>query len=164
MDLSRVSMSERLAGVGGVVLLIGLFLKWYGLSSSITVNGNTVRTGILGDFSVSGWHSLSVGRWVFLICALLAIGLAVAKANGQTLNLPITPSVLLAGLGGLSVLWIVLRILSHPADHLSVKFGIFVGLIGAALVTFGAYRSMQEGGASFGEFREHTDRFTKPSA
>lgn len=162
MDVNRVTASERLAGAGGVVLLIGLFLKFYGIGSTITVNGADIHNPY--SVSFSGWHSLSVGRWIFLITALLAIGLAAAKANGQTLNLPITPSVLLAGLGGISAVWLLLRVLIHPADHLSVKFGIFVALVGAGLLTFGAYQAMQEEGASFEEVRRHTDRITKPEA
>lgn len=162
MDVNRVTASERLAGAGGLVLLIGLFLKWYGIGGTISVNGVDIHNPYTTSFS--GWHSVSVGRWIFLIAALLAIALALAKANGQTLNIPITPSVLLAGLGGISAVWILLRLLFHPADHLSVKFGLFVALVGAGLLTFGAYQAMQEEGASFDEVRRHTDRLTKPDA
>ncbi|MGI8557704.1 MAG: hypothetical protein ACR2ND_05265 [Solirubrobacteraceae bacterium] len=163
MDSSNVSIGERVAAAGGLVLLIALFLKWYGVEGA-SVNGVNIHVPVV--VSISGWHAISVGRWLFLICALLAIALAVAKSYGQTLNLPMTPSVLLCGLGGLSVLWILFRLLSHPGGglSLSVKFGIFAGLAGAALLAFGAYQTMQEEGASFDELREPASRFTKPDA
>ena len=162
MDVNRVSRNERLAAAGGLVLLVAVFLDWYGISSTISVNGVNLHNPF--NVAFSGWDSVSIGRWIFLITALLGIALAVAKANSQTLNLPITPSVLLAGLGGISALWILLRIVAHPADHLSVKFGIFVALAGAALLAYGAYQAMQEEGASFDEVRRHTDRLTRPDA
>lgn len=163
MELSKVDTNERLVGGGGIVLLVALFLSWYGVTG-LSVNGVNIHANT--GYTLNGWDSISVGRWLFLITAVLAIILAITESNGQQLNLPVTPSVMLAGLGGLSVLWIVLRILIHPEGGLSLsaKYGIFVALVGAALLTFGARRSMHEDGASFDELQRYTERFTKPRA
>jgi hypothetical protein len=158
VDASKISASERLAAGGGVVLLIGLFLKWYGFSLSSAVTGLLSAHGV--STSISGWHSVTSLRWLLLITALLAIGLALAKAYGKTVSLPIAPSVLLTGLGGLSVVWIVWRLLDHPAPHLSVKLGLFVSLVGAVVLTVGGRQLMTETGASFEEVRERVKGMT----
>jgi hypothetical protein len=148
---SRISASERFAAGGGVVVLIGLFMKWFDLNLPLsgTVAGVTL--------SVSGWHAVTTLRWLLLLTALFAIGLALAKGYGKEVELPIPPSVALTGLGGLSVLWILARLVDHPAPHLSVKLGLFVSLVGAVVVTVGGRQMMDEAGASFDEIRARVE-------
>jgi hypothetical protein len=57
--------------------------------------------------------------------------------------------------GALSTLLVLYRILDPPADA-DRKFGVFLGLILAAVLTYGGWLAMQEEGTSF---QDAADRF-----
>ena len=157
MDIGKVSNGEKLAAGGGILAFVGLLFKWYGLS--LGALGAYLNTAGYST-SISGWHGSTMLRWLILIMLIAAVGLAVMKAYGQSLELPISPSVIVTGLGGLSLLFVLYRVVSPPS-HTSVKFGIFISLVGAAVTTFGGWQSMQESGASFGEVRDRAESMMK---
>lgn len=133
--VGRTSPSERFAAAGGVLLLIGLFTKWY------TDAGRTR----------SGWSAVHEIRWLLLLCGLMAVGWVVAKALGRLPELPVAPSLVLAPAGALSTALVLLRWFHHPASHLSVRIGLFVALVGAIIVAVGAWQALAE--------EHHTTRF-----
>src|SRR6202035_720646 len=68
-----------------------------------------------------------------------------------------------AGLGALSTVLILYRIVHHPTANASfgsfhasvgIKLGIWLGLIAAMAVTYGGYLQMQEEGTSLADVRE----------
>ncbi len=66
---------------------------------------------------------------------------------------------MVAGLGALSTLLILYRIIHHPSVsiaglHAGIKIGIWLGLIASAAVTYGGYLAMTEEGTSLGDVRE----------
>ncbi|GAC1437309.1 MAG: hypothetical protein NVSMB51_10870 [Solirubrobacteraceae bacterium] len=134
-----LSPGGRLAGAGGLVLLAALFEKWYGFSATITVNGIDLHG--LASANFSGWHALTYGRWILLSTGLLAIARALAQAGVRQGG---APGTVLGALGVLCAAWILFRMVSHPAAHLSLRYGIFVALIGAGLLISGAWRLAQE--------------------
>ena len=142
MDTSRLTPGDISAGVGGVVLLVSLWLNWYGVSVNVS--------GFSASESASGWEVLSTIDIILFLISLVAIGLVAAKAAGVTpADLPV-PLVLL-GLGGLAVLLVLFRIIDSPApsdlpDQVDVsrKFGIFIALIGAAGIAYGGWQSNME--------------------
>src|ERR687897_718379 len=107
MDTSRPAIGHAIAGVGGMVLLLSLFLPWYGVSVDIT--------GFSASDSGSGREVLgSMGILLYLI-SIAAVALVVARAAGA---LPATlpaPAALL-GLGSLAVLLVIYRIIEIPTD------------------------------------------------
>ena len=155
MDTNRLRTGELIAGIAGVVLLIVMFLSWYGAPDSVTAGGVTIdvddAASDLGiDTTVNAWQSFSFIDLVLFVTAVVAIGLAVATAMAQKVTLPVAASALTAGLGILSTLLIIYRILD-PVEDASRKFGIFIGLVAAAAIAYGGWRSMQEEGTTFGQ-------------
>jgi hypothetical protein len=68
----------------------------------------------------------------------------------------ISMNAVVAVLGAISFLLILYRIISPPDSgfseiDVSPAFGIFLGLIAAAGISFGGYRAMQEEGVTFGD-------------
>jgi hypothetical protein len=161
LDINRLRRADRIAGAGAVAFLIFLFLfKWYGGSASSSIGG-------LGFSSnINGWHAFQNSRWIWLITIIVALGAVALTAAQRELQSPVKPSVIVAGLGALSMLLILYRIVHHPSGGVSgtiagvhysssygIKIGIWLGLIAAAAIAYGGYLAMQEEGTSLADVR-----------
>jgi hypothetical protein len=140
-DHRRLRQGELVAAVGGLVLFISLFLSWYGLTLNLF--------GISRSTSINAFDAFSLVWVVLLLAAFAAIGLAVITATQRSVALPVSASVITAALGALATLLVLFRIIFHPVDGLGLRYGAFVGLVGAAAVLVGGYLSMREEGTSF---------------
>jgi hypothetical protein len=159
MDANRLGRGEMVAAVSALVLLIVMFLfNWFGYDAG--AGGFTASVGL------NAWESFGFIDIVLFITILVAIGGALMAANAQSPTLPVAISSLVAGLGVLSVLLILFRIISPPdfgvgdfglddAVDISRKIGVFLGLIAAGGITYGGFLAMQEEGTSF---RDQGDR------
>jgi len=142
MDTSRLTSGDISAGIGGIVLLVSLWLPWYGVSVSVG--------GFSASEDASGWEVFSTIDIILFLVAIAAIALVALKAAGRLpADVPV-PVVLLA-LGALAVLLILFRLIDTPApgdlpDEIDVsrKIGLFIGLIGAAGIVYGGWRSNME--------------------
>jgi hypothetical protein len=161
-DISRLRRSDQIVGGSAIAFFIFLFFfHWYGYSS----NGASVDGVNVGgaSFSANGWHSFTNSRWIWLITIIVAL-VAVAVASGALkFESPVQLSVVVTGLGALSTLLILYRIVHHPTAsasfgsfHVSVgiKIGIWLGLIAAAGITYGGYLGMQAEDTSLGDLHE----------
>jgi hypothetical protein len=160
-DISRLRRADQIVGGGAIALFIFLFFfKWFGVSSNVsTVAG--VNVG--GSVSSTGWDTFTNSRWIWLITIIVALGAVVLRAGQRELSLPVQPSVIVAGLGALSTLLILYRIVHHPTASASfgtfhtsvgIKIGIWLGLIAAAVITYGGYLAMQAEGTSLADVRD----------
>ncbi|MGD0453090.1 MAG: hypothetical protein ABSB69_05795 [Solirubrobacteraceae bacterium] len=160
-DISRLRRADRIIGIGAIALFIFLFFfKWYGYSSNAPSIGGV---NISSSYSINGWHAFTVNRWIWLITIVVALGAVAISAGLLQLKSPVQPGVLVAGLGALSTLTILYRIVHHPTASASfgsfhasvgIKIGIWLGLIAAAAVTYGGYLGMQDEGTSLSDVRE----------
>jgi hypothetical protein len=142
MDTSRLTPGDISAGVGGIVLLVSLWLNWYGVSVNVR--------GFSASSSASGWEVLTTIDIILFLIALAAIVLVATKAAGA-LPPDVPVSTVLLALGALAVLLVLFRIIDTPApsdlpDEIDVdrKIGIFLALIGAAGIVYGGWRSNEE--------------------
>jgi hypothetical protein len=153
MDFSKLRTGELVAAVGGVILLIAMFLfNWY------------EQSGLVASFEpgvdVKAWEGLdffsTIANLIILAAAVCAVTLAVLAATSRTLALPVAASALTAGLGFLAVLMVLGRMVFQPGPNevVDLRFGILLALIGAAVATYGGWRAMQDDGTSFEDARE----------
>jgi hypothetical protein len=148
VDTSRLGTGEMIAGVSGVVLLIALFLPWYGVDVNVA--------GFSASQSVNAWEAMSFIDILLFLVALIAIGVPVARAT-NTLPPDIPGTLLLLGAGALGLLLVLFRLIDIPAPDVPAiasdsvdfgrKFGLFVGLIAAAGITYGGWRANAESAA-----------------
>ena len=157
MDVSKLSQGEKIAGGSGIALILFMFIfDWFGYK-------------VAGGFGISGatagrnaWGAFSFIDIVLFITAVAAIALAYTSASGTAVSLPVAMSAIVAGLGILSVVLVLFRIISPPdlsvggisagdAVDTTRKFGVFLGLIATAGIAYGGYAAMQEEGTSFGD-------------
>jgi hypothetical protein len=164
LDLSRLRRCDRVIGAGALALLVILFLfKWYGVSSHASVGGVSFSA------SANGWHTFTNSRWLWLVTIVVALAAVWVQADQRGLALPGKPGELVGGLGALSMIFILYRIINHPTATASttvagvhytassgIKLGIWLGLIAAAAITYGGYLAMQEQGTTLSAAREPT--------
>ena len=135
---SRIRRPEWIVGAGGVVLLIAMLLMpWYTLTLSSKPPGPIA----LIPEQVDGWHGLSVGRWILLLTILLALATAFFQAQRRAPALPVTLTVFASILGGVSVVWLIIRVLIDPPGGRGI--GGWIGLLGAAAITYGGLQSLR---------------------
>jgi hypothetical protein len=154
-DRNRLSQGELIAGIAGLVLLIDLWFKWYGVKVS---GGGGLLKGFSIGVSANAWESFGFIDILLFLIALIAIGVAVMRALNRMPEMPYPPATLLAIAGGVALLLILFRTISTPVDTHGVdgidvtrKIGLWIGLLSAAALTYGGWRAMQESGASFND-------------
>jgi hypothetical protein len=158
-DISRLRRADRIIGIGAIALFIFMFFfKWYGVSSNVSG-----FAGVNVSVSKSGWDVFTNSRWIWLLTIIVALGSVALVASQRKLELPVQPGVVVAGLGALSTVFILYRIIHHPTASASfggfhasvgIKIGIWLGLIAAAIITYGGYLAMQDEGTSLADVRE----------
>jgi hypothetical protein len=131
MDLSRTSTGQRIAGIGGVLLFIFLFLPWFGE----------------GGLELSGWEGQSSTDVFMLITAIVAVAAGLAGATGLlvpglTLN---GAAALLGGVATIQLLWLSFF------DGDGREYGMYLSLLAAIAIAVGGYLAAQaEGDAARG--------------
>jgi hypothetical protein len=144
--LSRLRAGEAIAGMGGVLLLVFMFvLKWYGLGARPSKG----HAGVPGATSWTGWQQLPVLRWLLLVTGICAIALAYLQVTRRAPALPVTFSLIATVLGAVSAVALVVRVLISPPslaatgslDRLS---GAYLGLFAALAIAYGGFASMRQ--------------------
>jgi len=132
-DARRWTFADRVTGVATLVLLVSLFLPWFGTD---------------GDFfnvSVDGmWHGYMV---IVLILAVVVLGYLVLRAG--FVSLPSGFSVttaghLLAGAVGLNLLLAAISFATKPTAT-SWQYGAYIGLAAAIVAVILPVRSVMAG-------------------
>jgi hypothetical protein len=132
MDFSKLwnelSNGAKIAGIAGLVLIVNLFLPWYGIAG---FNINAFDSGFLAWFG----SILAIAGAVIVVLGAMGRGkISFGSLQGGQIAL-------LAG--GLGALFVILRWLTETS---LVKFGLFLGIAAAVAVVAGAYLDLKESG------------------
>lgn len=149
MDVNRLSQGEKIAGIAGILLFISMFFAWFGFDTGLDQLQRQLGVNV-GSTSISfnAWESFDFIDTILLVTVIAAVAAAAMRASDAAIDLPLNTGV--AVLGGLSTVLILYRIIDPPgsADR---EWGVFLGLILAGILTYGAYRAMQEEGITFSD-------------
>lgn len=129
-QLQSLSLARKLILGGAVLLLIDTFLNWQQIDT------------VLGSAGQSAWH----GFWGVLI-GLMTVALVawvIARMFGVQMPEGVPEGLISLVLGGLILLFAVIKIISDDFVH----WPAYVGIVLAAVVTYGAWRNFQESGES----------------
>jgi hypothetical protein len=121
-DLSGLGM--RLTWVSGLILAVSAFTDWY------------VGSGPGPTTSVIGWHTGALGKLVFVI-GLAVLALVILREAGIELPATVPESLVVIGLGALSTIFVLIRLISVPDEFFGWRgrgIGIFISLIASLLV------------------------------
>jgi hypothetical protein len=153
MDADRLSTGEKIAGASAVLLFIFMFFDWFNAEVS---GGDGLFTASVGG---NAWEAFSWIDLLMLLTVVVTVAVVVIRLSDAIVEPPFSVNAAVAILGGLSVLFILYRIIDPPGGgdvagvsvDISPTVGAFLGLIAAAGITYGGYRAMQEEGTSFGD-------------
>lgn len=141
MDLSKLKRGEIVAVIGGVVLAIALFIKWYESVSPLAEIG-----GVTGRGTYSGWDVHTIMRWLLLAAAAAPLILAWIIVRDHTLSWPrgqLTSVVAIAAIGLLFYNGIIDRP-GDPSSQIELEWGWYVAMVGAILMLAGSVMRQQE--------------------
>jgi hypothetical protein len=154
MELDKLSTGEKISAGSAVLLFIFMFFDWFGAK----VEG---VPGFTGDLEAGGsaWDALDVIPIFLMIAIIAAIGVAVIRLTDADLEPPVSLNTIVALLGALAVILILYRIIDPPGGDslagvsvdITLKLGIFLGLVSAAGIAYGGYSAMREEGITFGD-------------
>jgi hypothetical protein len=146
MRLTRLRSGEIVALLGALLLLVTLFLDWFGLA---------------GHAADSGWGGLG---WLALVplvvTIMLGLALVVATVAGRTPALPLALGVLTVPWALLAVLAIIVRLIAQPGPDadVDVRWPAYLGLAGVVAVLLGAWRAIGDERTNTAEARAQTER------
>lgn len=128
MQKAQGSQGALIAGAGGALLIIFLFLPWFS-------NGA----------SASAWEAFTIGDIFLLFTGLVAIGAAVGAGGALLPGLSLNgATTLLGGIATVLLLWLL--IFDWPSGA-SREIWTFLALIAAGAIAFGGYTASQEDAA-----------------
>ena len=142
MDLSRVNRGEWIAILGGLLLVLSVFLPWYSLEK------NGVVGDIKGPADLTGWEAHPTMRYLLVAAAIAPLILAWIVANDHALSWPrgeVTMVVAIAAFGLVGYAGVIDR----PGDSqslISLKWGWFLAILGPILMLAGAISRTNEAG------------------
>jgi hypothetical protein len=125
LDMRRLSRVEQIAGGATLIVLISLFLPWFGfneLGTEISVSATAVDGYVV----------------IVVLLAVLMAGYLLWRSGWEEfpVSLPITHETLLLVASGLQFLLVTIAFLDVPDSGLSREFGAYLALI-ASVAAFG---------------------------
>jgi hypothetical protein len=154
MDTSKLGRSEIIGMVAAAVLVLGLFLEWYSLSTDPSVvqrGGDPANWACgVGDSSCSGWETFPILRWLLLAAAAAPFILSWIVIRGHALSWPRGELTAIVGLTAF-VLIAYNGIVDKPQDGLeiSLAFGYWLALLASiGIFVSGGFRAVESGGGA----------------
>jgi hypothetical protein len=126
MDLRRLRVGEWVVGVSGLLLLIALFLTWY------------------GDPSSTAWEAFTVLDVILLLLALAALSVPVVTATHRVPALPLAVQSLTTVFGTVGLVLLVFRVLNLPGDLHGREVGLWVALTAVLGVVVGGLVAVRD--------------------
>jgi hypothetical protein len=131
--------AEPIAGLGGVLLLVSLFLPWYSPEPQL-LNSFARGTGAGG----TGWEVLTVIDLLLALLALLAIAVPLATLLTDGPAKSIGTAVVASALGWLAVALVGFRLIDAPQDGVGLRYGAWVALAASIVAWVGSWLSMRD--------------------
>jgi hypothetical protein len=164
IDPDRLRRGEWLAGAGGVLLLVVMFLlDWYSASFSAGFVGGPTESFTA---SADGWHGHTVLRWFMLLTIIASLALFLTTATQETPAIPAALAPVVFAIASLTTFLLAYRVLINepgPNEFVSVDIGAWLGLLASALAAGGAYLSMRIEGGPLPDVPVRLRRLSEPS-
>jgi uncharacterized membrane protein len=137
---------DLVAGLGGVMLLVSLFLHWYGID---VPEGHPALTSTA---DMTAWQAFAVIDVLLAAAALLAIAVPVITAVSRGPAKPVAIAVVATTVCPLALLLVIFRLLDHvgPLEVLglevsfSLRLGAWLGLAGALIAAVGSFGALKD--------------------
>jgi hypothetical protein len=134
MHVGRLGRGELLAGVGAILLAIGVITPWYATNPD---NPNAMIDGTRGTFSA--WEVHPIMRYLLLAAALAPLILAWIILRDHELSWPRGEFTAVVGIAaaGLTLYVGLLARPGEPPAEIGLRFGYWLSVLGALLMVAG---------------------------
>lgn len=151
MDLSKLSLGDKLIAGSTIGLFIFSFLPWF----SVSVDGGGGIGGFSQDFS--GWDvGFLWGRFPLFLAVLMSayVGIKAFSPDTKLPTLPVAWGQALLGVGVLCAFLVILKLLigedANGADEIlgieiSRSYGLYLSVLATVGLAIGGFFKMQEG-------------------
>ncbi|HEX6023544.1 MAG TPA: hypothetical protein VFZ00_16250 [Solirubrobacter sp.] len=119
----RLRPGELVAGLGGAILLVSLWLPWF------SVDGR----------DHAAWEAMTVIDVLLALTAALALVVPIVAATARGPAAPIGLEVIASVVCAITILLVAYRLIDHPG---SLQYGAWLALVGAALAWSGSWLAM----------------------
>jgi hypothetical protein len=143
--IGRLSQGQLIAAIGGVVLLVAMFLPWIGVSGPSLPSGVSLPPGVsgaAGDTSENVWKGSTLDIYL-LITAVVALLPALLALTDSAEEFSFVSAATFL-LGVVAVILVAAYLTIDFPDGADRKIGAFLGLAAALVIAFGGFRAMQE--------------------
>ena len=153
MDFSRLSRSEVVGVLAGLILVGSLFLEWFSLDSGEGIERNEPDDWVCGEGndSCSGFDTFPVLRWLLIAAAAAPLILSWIVIRGHELTWPRGELTAIVGLTAL-VLIAYNGFIDRPSPNdigVGLSYGYFIALLAAiGIFLAGASRAVESGGGA----------------
>jgi hypothetical protein len=140
--MGRLSQGQMIAAVGGIALLVAMFLPWVGINGPSLPSGAPLPGGIDTSTSENIWKGSSLDIYLLItgVVAILPALLAVTDSSEEFSF--VSAATLL--LGAVAVILVIAFLTVDFPDGADRKIGAFIGLGAAIVIAIGGFRAMQE--------------------
>jgi hypothetical protein len=132
--------AEPLAGLGGLLLLVSLFLPWYGGDTLPPVRGDLQ---LLGPPDQTAWQAFAVIDVLLALLAVPAILVPVLSVATRGPAKAVAITVIASATGWLAILLVAFRLVFEP-EGMRPLSGAWIGLAGAVLAWVGSWLSLRD--------------------
>jgi len=127
-----------LAGAGGVLLAVTMFLPWFGKVNPYC----TPLTGYSCGRNFDAWKAFGFTDLVLFAAAIAGVGMAVLASASSKTDALITSASMTVPVALVATLLVLYRVL-EPVGKLDTRYGLFLGLGACAAVTYGSWRAVR---------------------
>lgn len=145
MDLRRLRAGEWIAAISGALLLVSLFVPWYGN----------------GPEDASGWEALAAVDIALALVAAFGVSLLVITASQRVPAVPIALSAIVTLVGLIGAVLVLVRLGNLPDGFDSRELGVWLGLLATIGIVAGGTLSIRDERLS--PPGQHTDLTGRPS-
>jgi len=139
--MGRLSQGQIIAAVGGVVLLVAMFLPWIGISGP-TLPSGVVPGGVDTSTSENIWKGSSLDIYLAITGVVAILPALMALTDSAEEFSFISAATLL--LGTVAIILVIAFLTVDFPDGADRKIGAFIGLGAAVVIAVGGFRAMQE--------------------
>jgi len=146
VDLSKISKGGQVFAGAGIVYFIASFLPWYSIDVPKELRG-------IYDLSFNAWGDIGF-LWGSLWALLLIAGTILLVLPAFGVAAPKVPPVAFLAVGGLALLFTLLKLLIGEDNPISASYGIYLAVIAAAAAAFGGFLLFQESGGDLNDLKD----------
>lgn len=142
-------LGAAIAGAGGVLLFISLFLNWYEFPASGFVEdvggpvGDVLGLDVRDYTTKTGWEAFEILDILCVAAALVAVARAAVALLGEDDNPSIPGSILTLAFGAVVLALILYRVVNPPGIGMNLELGVWIGLFSAGAIVYGSFVAMQ---------------------